>query len=474
MKLASRILLAVLLPMGIVSYQFFDWITSELKPRYREAVEESLVDTAYLLAAQLSHSNIDISELAESMSALNRTRFTAKIYELKKEEVDLRVSVTDAAGRVLFDSFHPENVGTDASEWRNVKLTLQGQYGARTTRDDPENAGSTVLYVSAPIAVGGATKGVVTVGKPTKSANYFIDSAQTRLIQASAVLLLVALVLAAILSNIISRPLERLTAYARNVRDGRPAVLPSLGTGEVGRLGEAFEQMRISLEGKNYIEQYVQALTHEVKSPLAAIRGAAELLSETGMPEDQRRRFLSNIQTEAERIAGLVDQLLNLAAIEARPGQEGFCAVSAEALCAEVLDALRPRFEQKALRICRQFQPCRELQAEPQMLRQALSNLIENAIEFSPNGGSITVSVGPAAQHGVQIEVIDEGPGIPDYAKPRVCEKFFSLPRPDTGRKSSGLGLALVSEVTKRHNAIFQLSDRLPHGTRATITWAMS
>ena len=471
MNLASRILLAVLLLVGIASYQFMDWITSELKPRYREAVEESLVDTAYLLAAEISHDDFDIAHLTQTFSDLQRTRFAAKIYDLQKEDVDLRVSVTDSAGLVLFDSYHAENVGIDASTWRNVFLTLRGEYGARTTRDDPNNPTSTVLYVSAPIKVDGVIKGVVTVGKPTKSANYFIDSAQRRLIRSSSVMLLLLLFLAALLSRVISGPLARLTEYARSVRDGGSPQLPALGSGEVARLGEAFEEMRSSLEGKNYIEQYVQALTHELKSPLAAIHGAAELLEESGMPEDQRRRFLSNIRIETGRIQGLIEQLFNLAAIEARRGRETFKSQWPSAICAEVIDSLRPRFEQKSIRIRDDFAADATLLTDPLMLRQALANVIENAVDFSAPGDEILVSVQRKGSAGVEIAVSDNGPGIPDYAKSKVCEKFFSLPRPDTGKKSSGLGLALAAEVMRRHGGTIRIEDRLPRGTTVTLVF---
>ena len=465
MNLASRILLAVLLLVGIASYQFMDWITSELKPRYREAVEESLVDTAYLVAAELANSDLDIAPLTKAFTELERTRFAAHIYDLEKHDVDLRISVTDAAGLVLFDSYHAENVGTDASAWRNVLLTLRGEYGARTTRDDPDNPNSTVLYVSAPIKVDGVIKGVVTVGKPTKSANYFIASAQRRLIKSSSIMLLLLLFVAALLSRIISGPLARLTEYARAVRDGASPPLPALGSGEVARLGEAFEQMRASLEGKNYIEQYVQALTHELKSPLAAIRGAAELLTESGMPEEQRRQFLSNIQVETGRIQGLIEQLLNLAAIEARRGRETFRNLIPATVCEEVIQSMRPRLDQKEIRVRTDFEPSVPLWADPAMLKQALTTVIENAVDFSDRGAEIEVTIRERPPAGIELSVSDHGPGIPDYAKSKVCEKFFSLPRPDTGKKSSGIGLALTAEVMRRHGGTIAFDDRAPRGT---------
>ena len=119
------------------------------------------------------------------------------------------------------------------------------------------------------------------------------------------------------LSIWITRPIQRLTNYARAVRDGRRVPLPKLGTSEIGSLGTRFEEMRDALDGRKYIENYVQTLTHEIKSPVAAIRGAAELLRED-MPAEQRDKFLGNIESETARIQEIVDRLLLLSAVEAK------------------------------------------------------------------------------------------------------------------------------------------------------------
>jgi two-component system sensor histidine kinase CreC len=114
----------------------------------------------------------------------------------------------------------------------------------------------------------------------------------------------------------ITAPINKLTEYARAVRDGERVDLPSLGGGETRELGEAFEEMRSALDGKQYVEDYVQTLTHEIKGPLSAIRGATELLTERNMPSEQQGRFLSNILTETDRISLVVEKLLLLASLE--------------------------------------------------------------------------------------------------------------------------------------------------------------
>ncbi|MGC6746366.1 histidine kinase dimerization/phospho-acceptor domain-containing protein [Escherichia coli] len=107
----------------------------------------------------------------------------------------------------------------------------------------------------------------------------------------------------------INRSIARLTRYADSVTDNKPVPLPELGSSELRKFAQALESMRVKLEGKNYIEQYVYALTHELKSPLAAIRGAAEILRE-GPPPEVVARFTDNILTQNARMQALVETLL--------------------------------------------------------------------------------------------------------------------------------------------------------------------
>ena len=112
-------------------------------------------------------------------------------------------------------------------------------------------------------------------------------------------------------------PSASLADYVRYVRAQRSFSLPRLGRRALGAIGAAYDEMRDALAGRNYVADYVQTLTHEVKGPLSAIRGAAELLQEP-MPEADRARFIANIARETQRIQELVDRMLELTALESR------------------------------------------------------------------------------------------------------------------------------------------------------------
>lgn len=115
----------------------------------------------------------------------------------------------------------------------------------------------------------------------------------------------------------INRAIGKLVDYAERVAEGQAVALPAMGSSELNDLALALESMRLKLDGKAYIEQYVHTLTHELKSPLAAISGAAELLRESPPPETAQR-FLINIEQQSARIQQLVDKMLVQARLESR------------------------------------------------------------------------------------------------------------------------------------------------------------
>ena len=117
-----------------------------------------------------------------------------------------------------------------------------------------------------------------------------------------------------------------------------------------------------------------------------------------------------------------------------------------------------------------------ELHAEgdPFLLRQALGNLLDNAIDFAPEGSEVVLALRRAARHSAVLTVRDHGPGIPDYAQAKVFEKFYSLARPHSQKKSTGLGLAFVREIAALHGGRIELANAAGGGAVATLTLPLS
>ncbi|MHA6495037.1 two-component system sensor histidine kinase CreC [Pseudomonas borbori] len=452
MPLGIRIFLVYFLFVGLAGYFVLSTVMDEIRPGVRQSTEETLVDTANLLAEilrdDLKAGSLAQSRLPEVLRAYGRREPGARIWGVEKTEVNHRIYVTDAQGIVLLDSTGAA-IGQDYSRWNDVLRTLRGEYGARSTREDPADPDSSVMYVAAPIKDGERIIGVVSVAKPNRSLQPYIERSQQRLGWLGAGLIGLGLLVGGLLSWWLSGSLRRLTRYAQAVSEGQRAELPALRGGELAQLAQAVERMRTELEGKAYVERYVHTLTHELKSPLAAIRGAAELL-QGEMPAAQRERFVANIDQESARLQQLIERLLHLSLVEQRQGLEEQVEVPLRALVEELLQAQLARIERADLQVENHLAADLKVRGERFLLRQALANLLDNALDFTPPGGLIRFN---AEQRGEQVELrlFNQGEAIPAYALPRLSERFYSLPRPTSGRKSTGLGLNFVEEVAELH-----------------------
>ncbi|MBV6289972.1 two-component system sensor histidine kinase CreC [Pseudomonas aegrilactucae] len=460
MRLGIRIFLVYFLFVGLTGYFILNTVREQVRPGVRQSTEETLVDTANLLAEilrdEVKAGTLGQGRLPELLKAYGQRQPKADIWGLAKNEVNHRIYVTDAAGKVLLDS-SGEALGQDYSRWNDVYLTLRGEYGARSTRSDPDDPESSVMHVAAPIVDGGRIIGVVTVAKPNKSLQPYIDRSEQRLFNLGLGLIVLGLLVGAALSWWLARSLRRLTRYAQAVSEGERVALPHYRGGELAQLAGAVERMRTQLEGRAYVERYVHTLTHELKSPLAAIRGASELL-QGPMPEDQRQRFASNIESESARMQQLIERLLDLAQVEQRQGLEDQQQVPLAALVDEVLLAQSARIESAGLQVRQRVAASARVLCEPFLLRQAIGNLLENALDFTPPGGLLVVDLEQAGPR-VALSLYNQGAPIPAYALGRLSERFYSLPRPGTGRKSTGLGLNFVEEVMQLHGGALEVAN---------------
>lgn len=472
MKLATRIFFAYLLITAICFCYPVSHFIRDLRMFFLESVEDPLADQANILASiigsRIEAGNFEPEDLYAAFEDIYARNLPVVIYGFPKTRVDQRVYMTDASGKVVFDSLDRRNIGKDYSEWWNVSRTLKGEYGARTTRGNPEDPVSTVLHVGAPILVNGKIAGVLTVAKPTTNINAFINKEKPKILRLWYIAAALAIVLSLLVSIWLTHPIKRLTRYANKARDGKRSTLPPLGTSELRDMGLALENMREALEGKKYVEHYIHTLTHEIKSPLSAIRGAAELLEEE-MPAEKRARFLSNIRTEAGRIQDLVDRMLELSELETRQTLYNEETFTLDSLIKTVLESKDPILSRKGIHLMLEVDERIRITGDSFLLHQALSNLIQNSIDFSMPGEWITIS--SRMEHGrLRLKVDDEGPGIPHHYREKVFDKFFSLQRPDTGKKSTGLGLNFVREVATLHGGEIQLENLPEKGLRAVLS----
>lgn len=479
MKIGLRILLGYFVIVAIAALLLGKVFLQQVKPGVRQAMEDTLVDTANLLAAQ-ARDDLLAGRIADGAFAANVRELTdrdigAEIWGFHKRKLSTRIYVTDANGIVVFDS-DDRDIGKDYSRWNDVYLTLRGRYGARSSRADPDDESSSVMHVAAPIMVREAGQsriiGVLTVAKPNQAIAPFIAQSQAVILRWGGVLLGAALLIGLIAAWWLSRQLGALRRYADAVTAGERASLPD-SAGEFGDLGRALETMRARLEGKQYVEQYVHALTHELKSPLAAIRGSAELLEgEDGaapMPEADRARFVATIRAQSGRMAEMIDKLLALASVEHRQRIEQPQRMSLRDVIDDAAERVATKFDQRGLRLqVIEDAPSLVVSGDAFLLRQSIVNLLENAADFAPVGSVVELRLARDGDDAV-LGIRDHGPGVPDYALDRVFERFYSLARPEGASRSSGLGLCFVAEAMALHGGRAALDNHADGGAVATL-----
>ncbi len=464
--------IAFIITLGFV--QLGRHFLAEVEPQVFQATEEAMVDGAHLLAeaveVEMERGELDVEVLRRVFEGAHRREFEARIFAHRKSRIGLQAYVTDDSGTVIFDSDGGKREGADFSRMRDVALTLRGRYGARSSRDEESDATSSVLYVAAPVGDPGAPLGVLTVYKPQSDVLPLVHERRQLIWQACLLIGGGILFLIGAVFLWLFRPIGRITDYARAVARGERPQKPKLGIGrEVNTLAKALDSMRDVLEGRKYAERYIQTLTHEMKSPLAAIRGAAELLDED-MPAESRRKFIDNIRAESARTERLINRLLELSAIESRSHLDAGREVDLVEIVRRAIEQARPLAEVAGVGIEAELPGAPVVVAgDAFILRAAASNLLENAIDFSPPGQPVAVYLSASGGE-ARLVIRDQGPGVPDYARERVFERFYSLRHHAAGRKGTGLGLTLVKEAAELHGGTISLEPVDPRGTTAVLT----
>ncbi|MGY3912832.1 beta-lactam sensor histidine kinase BlrB [Aeromonas piscicola] len=468
MRIGLQLLCGLVLIFALAAWFVLEIFVEEIKPGVRSATEDTLVDMAQMLAPlaldDLQEGKMADGRLASAFARLNQSPINALIDGHLKQQAEYRIYVVDRWGKVVYDS-DGVDLGKDYSRWNDVYRTLRGEYGARSTRSDPDDPASSVMHVAAPLREGGYILGSLTVAKPNRTLLPMIERSEHQLLQGAALLLFISLLIGALLVWWLNRAIGKLVHYADAVSHNQPASLPRLYSPELDRLGRSLETMRRQLDGKAYIEAYVHSLTHELKSPLAAIRGAGELLAEAPPPE-VARRFIGNINLETARMQQLIERMLQLAKLESGQGLDRQATEPAR-LGRRALDARQIIAQRLQVTLVAELGEAQKQKWDSLLVEQALGNLLDNALDFSPAGSTVRLT-GEMSADGYCFRVRDQGPGIPDYALPRIFERFYSLPRPDKG-KSSGLGLSFATEVARQHGGHLSLGNQPDGGVLAEL-----
>jgi two-component system sensor histidine kinase CreC len=293
----------------------------------------------------------------------------------------------------------------------------------------------------------------------------FIDRAERRVFWAGAALLATSLIVGVAVTLWLVGSVRRLRRYAQQAQAGQ-AIAPPAMPGELGDLANAMDDMRRRLEGREQLEHDVRALTHELKSPLAALRASGELLQDE-LPAADRQRFAAQVLDQTARLQTLVERVLGLSQLEAQVGLGERQRVTLAGWADMQLDRQAPRLAQRDLRIAWAARDDVTVNVDAALLELAFGNLLVNAIDFAPAGSTLELAVS-ATPTTARLTLRDHGPGVPPQAFAQLGKRFFSTARPGSLVKGSGLGLAIARRIAELHGGRLAFEAAEP-GLRVTL-----
>ena len=392
-----------------------------------------------------------------------------------RQRTDLATAMSVAAG-AAWNSGHSwsgADLGPvfDLAARSGVELQVSDATGA-VEGDTRGFATATQPRASAAIVVDGQRVGTVTIslnGSGLGAADNVLRSALLRAIAGTAGLAaLLALVTGLALARRITRPVARLVAVTRATAAGdRSARVGDIrAPGELRELAAAFDQMADTLDYEDKIRRdLVASVAHELRTPVAVLQAGHEALLD-GVAEPTPEE-LGELRDEVLRLARMVDDLQTLAAADAAALHLTRERRDLAGLAGTGADSLARRFEAAGVTLRRELAPVPVL-ADERWLHQVVTNLLGNALKFTPAGGTVTISTRPDGPDAI-LEVADTGAGIPADELPRVFDRFWRG-RGAAHTSGSGIGLAIAAELARAHGGTLTAASEPGAGARFTLT----
>ena len=362
-----------------------------------------------------------------------------------------------------------------------VARALRGLTGSNIRRS--ATIGVDFLYVAVP-----CSGGAVRLAVPIAQIRTQVGRLRVKILVSTALAFLPALLLAGLVSRWISGRFATIMAHADQLAQGnfRARLVPAGGRefGQLARtLNDTAENLQKTVEQLHHEhaelerlerirKDFVINVSHELRTPLASIQGYTETLLDGAIDDAaHNRRFLGIIRHNAERLARLTEDLLTLSRIEQKRQKLEFEPHSVRALLEDALDLVRPIAQKNSIRLdCQPPQQIVEAWCDSEAVCQILSNLLDNAIKYTPAGGSIVVGAHAEGRF-IEFFVRDTGAGIPPEDLPRLFERFY---RVDKARSrelgGTGLGLAIVKHMVASHNGSVRVDSRLNEGSTFFFT----
>lgn len=460
-RLIVSSLLAICIPLAIFAW----WIGTMLWDFYLGQLEQELRSVAWIVA-----------ESAEPKLGTEGADHAGLVALRKQWDRHSRIRLVIADHDGVIHAATVENlVGGRVSEDRVPGLgqALRGQPNATVWRH-PEFDYEDTMYVNVPVVRNEQVVGAIRVSFSLAQIEEKLAAVERTLLMAILAYMALIVTLTVALAASIVKPVENLTRSARVLAGGDLAHRAHVqGSQEINQLADTLNQMAERLQAlETARRQYVSDVSHELRAPLASIRGMAEtMIQHGGTDPSLSERYLPRIVSQTERLARLATQLLDLAQIESGGVFRHETDVNLRSVVEEAVNtaATQKRAAGGAPVEVRLAEELPTLHADRDRLLQMLINLLDNALRHTPPEGRIEVRA-RRADASVEITVEDTGPGIPEEHLPHLFERFYRVDRARTVAKGgSGLGLAIVKQIVESHRGTIRVESTPGAGTRFLV-----
>lgn len=340
--------------------------------------------------------------------------------------------------------------GLPATVARDLSTEVLVREGSQGFEFTPAPQATPAYAAAAPVLVNGRYLGAIVLTRPQAEVAASWGQVLVPVLLATVLGLVVAVALVLWATRRATRPLRDLEQAARRVAEGDLAAkVGEGGAEELDAVARAFNAMVRQLARRDRIaREFLMRVTHDLRTPLTAIRGHALALSDGVVPDDAVPRSLGAIASEANRLEVLVTDLLDLARMDADRFRVNVSPVNGADPVRAAADAMAASARAADVHLVAHIPDLPDIATDPDRVQQVIGNLIDNAIRWTPPQGTITLTARPRVGGGLVVDVSDTGPGVPTDRRDEVFEPFRSSETPG-GHVGSGLGLAIGRQLAR-------------------------
>jgi len=377
------------------------------------------------------------------------------------------IEISGQEGPVVNNSFFlQKHQLNDSRLLSSLKSSAPGTLEIRGFPD----LGRMVVY-SMPLSRNGQSLGMVKVVRSLTLMDSALDRLQLLLLLLSGGGLILAIGVGAALAKAALSPIDRITKTARQIRaEGLNRRLNLSGPeDEVTRLANAFDEMLDRLETAFQRErQFTADVSHELRTPLTVIKGTAEVALRGKDPQEYAEA-LTTADGEVDRMSNIINALLTLARADAGQQQFETDTVNMKELVEDACATFTPLAAKKGISLDAEAEESVEVYGDRERLRQLLHNLVANAVNYTPSGGAVTISLGKDGDW-AKITVIDTGAGIPEDDLPHIFDRFYRVDSARSrGEGGAGLGLSIVKWIAEAHGGKIDVESEVGKGSTFTV-----